>query len=210
MLIPYEYIYKLLSHLNIKITGAFHVGSHNCEEIDFYKSLNLTYQDIIWIDALECKVNQCKELGIPNVYNAVISDKDDEDTIFHISNNYQSSSILDLHTHSIEHPDVLYIYQFKTKTISINSFFEKNNIDNVIKYNFWNFDIQGAELLALKGADKYIKNVDVIYLEVNEKELYKNCGLINEIDDFLLNYGFTREITFMTPHGWGDAIYVKT
>lgn len=78
------------------------------------------------------------------------------------------------------------------------------------KYNFWNFDIQGAELLALKGADKYIKNVDAIYLEVNEKELYKNCGLIHEIDAFLSNYGFTREITFMTPHGWGDALYVKT
>ena len=210
MLIPYEYIHKILLDYNIKITGAFHVGSHDCEEIDFYKSLSLTYQDIIWIDALEFKVNQCKELGIPNVYNAVISDKDDEDTIFHISNNHQSSSILDLHTHSIEHPHIVYIDEFKTKTISINSFFEKNNIDNVNKYNFWNFDIQGAELLALKGADKYIKNVDAMYLEVNEKELYKNCGLINEIDAFLANYGFKREITCMTPHGWGDALYIKS
>jgi FkbM family methyltransferase len=210
MLIPYEYIHKILSDLNIKITGAFHIGAHDCEEIFFYKNLNLTCQDIIWVDALDFKVIQCKERGIPNVYNAVISDKDDENIIFHISNNIQSSSMLDLHTHSIEHPDVVYIYEFKTKTISINSFFEKNNIDNVIKYNFWNFDIQGAELLALKGADKYIKNVDAIYLEVNEKELYKNCGLIHEIDAFLSNYGFKREITVMTPHGWGDALYVKT
>ena len=210
MLISYECIYKVLLQHNIKITGAFHIGAHDCEELGFYNNLTLTPQDIIWIDALEFKVNQCKERGIPNVYNAVISDKDDEDIIFHISNNHQSSSILDLHTHSIEHPDVLYIYHFKTKTISINSFFEKNNIDNVIKYNFWNFDIQGAELLALKGADKYIKNVDVIYLEVNEKELYKNCGLINEIDDFLSNYGFKRELTSMTQHGWGDALYIKS
>ena len=49
-----------------------------------------------------------------------------------------------------------------------------------------------------------------MYLEVNEKELYKNCGLINEIDAFLANYGFKREITCMTPHGWGDALYIKS
>lgn len=125
MLIPYQYIHKILSDLNIKITGAFHIGAHDCEEIIFYKNLNLTCQDIIWVDALDFKVIQCKERGIPNVYNAVISDKDDENIIFHISNNIQSSSMLDLHTHSIEHPDVVYIDEFKTKTISINSFFEK-------------------------------------------------------------------------------------
>jgi hypothetical protein len=62
--------------------------------------------------------------------------------------------------------------------------------------------------MALKGAIKSIQYAKVIYLEVNEKELYKNCGLINEIDVFLEQYNFKRVLTHMTQHGWGDALYI--
>ena len=62
--------------------------------------------------------------------------------------------------------------------------------------------------MALKGSIKSIKHVDVLYLEVNEKELYKNCGLITEIDTFLSTYNFKRVLTNMTPYGWGDALYI--
>ena len=83
------------------------------------------------------------------------------------------------------------------------------NIDGN-KYDFWNFDIQGAELMALKGASKYLPNAKVLYLEVNEKELYKGCVLIGEIDTFLSQYNFKRVITNITVHGWGDAVYIKS
>jgi hypothetical protein len=97
----------------------------------------------------------------------------------------------------------------KATTLTLNTFFEKNKID-VSKLNFWNFDIQGAELMALKGAATHINNADIIYLEVNVKELYKNCAFMSEIDTYLSDYGFTRVITNMTPHGWGDAMYIKS
>ena len=64
-------------------------------------------------------------------------------------------------------------------------------------------------MLALKGATKYIQNVQAMYLEVNEKELYKNCGLIADIDLFLSDYGFKRVLTDITQYGWGDALYIK-
>ena len=64
--------------------------------------------------------------------------------------------------------------------------------------------------MALKGATKYIEYAKAIYLEVNEKELYKGCGLIDEIDTFLATYHFKRVLTNMTGHGWGDALYIKT
>ena len=62
--------------------------------------------------------------------------------------------------------------------------------------------------MALKGATNSIKYAKVIYLEVNEKELYKNCGLITDIDNFLSQYKFKRVVTNMTCHGWGDALYI--
>ena len=53
-----------------------------------------------------------------------------------------------------------------------------------------------------------IKYAKVIYLEVNEKELYNHCALITDIDEYLLKYNFKRILTKMTKHGWGDALYV--
>ena len=207
MLITFEQINAILMSNNINIVGAFHVGAHECEELSFYNQLNVKNEDVVWIDAIPSKVIEAQNRGIPNVYNAVITDKDDEDIIFNISNNVQSSSVLEFGTHSQEHPQVVYVDKIHQKSITIDTFFERNNID-ASKCNFWNFDIQGAELMALKGAIQSIKYAKAIYLEVNEKELYKNCGLITEIDTFLLQYNFKRVLTNITQHGWGDALYI--
>jgi len=208
MLINGNIIINILKSSNILITGSFHIGAHECEEISFYNSLGLELKDMIWIEALNNKVIELNNRNIPNVYNAVISDKDNEEIIFNIANNGQSSSILEFGTHSIEHPWVTYIDKIKMNTITIDTFIKNNNID-ISKYNFWNFDIQGAELLALKGAHNVLNTAKVLYLEVNKNELYKGCGLINEIDEFLSHFNFKRVYTEMTSHGWGDALYIK-
>ncbi len=85
---------------------------------------------------------------------------------------------------------------------------EKNEIDGT-KINMWNLDIQGVELLAMKGGLNALKHVEVIYTEVNEKELYKGCVRLEVLDDFLKNQGFKRVFTRMTQHGWGDAVYIN-
>ena len=159
------------------------------------------------LDAINSKVIEATNRGIPNVYNAVITDKDDTEVTFNVSNNVQSSSVLEFGTHSYEHPQVVYVDKTHHLSITVDTFFERNNLD-ASKYDFWNFDIQGAELMALKGATKSIKHAKAIYLEVNEKELYKNCGLISDIDTFLAQHNFKRVLTNMTQHGWGDALYI--
>jgi len=205
MLISFEEIKQVIDISTIK--GAFHIGAHECEELHMYDQLGLKNTDIVWIEAIPAKVDEAKIRGVPNVYNAVITDKNDEDIVFNVSNNVQSSSILDFGTHSKEHPDIFYVDKLYQKSITIDTFFERNNID-ASKYNFWNFDIQGAELLALKGATKSIKHASFIYLEVNEKQLYKGCGLIFEVDALLAQYNFKRVLTNITRHGWGDALYM--
>jgi len=207
MILNVDDVYKALLYNDINIKGVFHLGAHECEELLFYNSFGVKNEDIIWIDAVENKVNEAIQRGIPNVYNSLITDKDDEDVFFNVSNNIQSSSILEFGTHSQEHPQVVYIDKVLKKSITIDTFFERNDLD-ASKYNFWNFDIQGAELLALKGATKSLQYAKALYLEVNEKELYKNCALIDELDTFLSKYNFKRVLTKFTQHGWGDALYL--
>jgi FkbM family methyltransferase len=208
MLMQKEYIINLLRSLNIGVTGVLHIGAHECEEMPFYSKLGLNDKDVIWIDAISEKVEQAKNRGIPNMYNAVVTDSDDKDISFNISNNNESSSVLEFGTHSTEHPHVFFTSKIEMKSITVDTFFKRNGIDGS-KCNFWNFDIQGAELMALKGAINSIKHAKVLYLEINEKELYKGCALVTEIDSFLEGYGFIRIHTVMTPHGWGDGLYIK-
>ena len=208
LLIDETEVINVLKDHSININGVFHLGAHECEEMDFYiNRLGVSTNDVVWIDAIESKVVEATSRGIPNVFNAIITDKDDIDVTFNVSNNIQSSSLLEFGTHSTEHPWVVYTHKITGKSTTVNTFFDKQTLGN--KYNFWNLDIQGAELMALKGATKYIPFVDAMYLEVNERELYKDCALIGEIGLFLDEYGFKRVKTHMTQHGWGDALYIK-
>ena len=51
-------------------------------------------------------------------------------------------------------------------------------------------DIQGAELLALKGLGEYIDRVKIVHTEVLFLELYKNQPLYNDTKKFLNSNGF--------------------
>jgi FkbM family methyltransferase len=206
MLIKTEDVKALLESRKITVEGVFHIGAHDCEELWFYHTLGV--QNIVWVDAVHMKVYEARKRGIPNVYHALITDADDQSVVFNVSNNIQSSSVLELGTHKTEHPSVFFTNQISMKSVTVDTFLERNNIDPS-KLTFWNFDIQGAELLALKGATKALQYAKILYLEVNEKELYKDCALIGDIDAYLLPFGFVRVLTDMTNHGWGDAIYVR-
>lgn len=206
MLIPLNY---LVRKFNLKINGVLHVGAHECEEMSYYLKHNIPQNNIFWIEGQEKKVQQMKNKNIRNVYHAIIDDVDDKQVIFNISNNGQSSSILEFGTHLLHHPQVQYIDKIKGKTTRLDTLIEKNSIP-IERLNFINLDIQGVELRALRSMEKYLKHVNYIYTEVNEDYVYRNCNLVGEIDEYLSNFGFKRVITKMAGKaGWGDALYIK-
>lgn len=202
MLIPLN---ELVKKYNIKFKGILHVGAHECEELKDYEKY-LPRNKILWIEALSDKVQFCK-----NTYNnilienAVVSDKV-ESLRFNVSNNGQSSSILEFGLHSHFHPHVVYVNNFEVETKLLKDIICNYNID----YNFLNLDIQGAELKALKGMSEYLKNVDYIYTEVNSDYVYKDCALIDELDNYLLTFGLQRvETKWCENYRWGDAFYIR-
>lgn len=201
MLIPLN---KLVSKYNIQFKGILHVGAHECEELAEYEKY-ISRDKILWVEALPGKVELCK-YKYPGVQieNAVVSDKV-EDVIFKVSNNGQSSSILDFGLHSIYHPQVHYINSFQAKTSLLENILPKYDIP----YNFINLDIQGAELKALKGMEKYMFNIDYLYTEVNSDYVYKDCALITELDEYLKQFKLYRVETNWTKYKWGDAFYIR-
>jgi FkbM family methyltransferase len=208
MLIPIETVRSELAKYGIVARGVFHVGAHDCEELEGYNRIGISSEYVVWIEAVAEKVLAARSRGIPNVHHAIVAERDGVDVTFHISNNVQSSSILEFGTHATEHPWVQYVSQFTAPGVTVDTFFAREGLDRK-QYNLWNFDIQGAELMALRGARTSLAHADALYLEVNEKELYKGCGLLPEMDAFLETHGFRRILTEMTSHGWGDALYIR-
>ena len=187
----------------VKITGVLHVGAHAGEENDAYLAEGVPQSSIYWVEAIP---ELCTALAqrLPNVIQAVVSD-----TVgpveFKITNNFQSSSILDLKTHLVEHPGIDVIKRIQTSSVQLDTLVEQHNI----KADFLNMDIQGAELKCLKGFERNLGMINAIYAEVNEKELYAGCALLPEMDSWLNQRGFIRVHTHMTQHGWGDALYIR-
>jgi FkbM family methyltransferase len=206
MLIP---ISKLVEYHKPK--NVLHIGAHLGEEVDSYYNHGADYS--VWVEANEDLMRQLQSnisrYRNARALNAVLTDVDDKDVVFNISNNGMSSSILDLEHHKIAHPEVVYVGDRLMKSRTLNTLLTENNIP-VDLFDFMNIDIQGAELLMLKGATNVLPHIKCIYCEVNQKEVYKDCPMVDELDEFLLNWGFVRvETEWCGDTGWGDAIYMK-
>jgi FkbM family methyltransferase len=203
--------------------GIIHVGAHQAEEISVYDLLRI--KNVVWIEAnselissLQEKIYQPKNLFQKTfnlkphkkhvLINSLISDEDNKEYEFKITNNAESSSILELDQHLKYHPEIHVVNSKYLTSKRLDTIVKEHSI-NMKKFNFLNLDIQGAELLALKGFSENLAHIKYIYTEVNNEELYKDCALIGDLDNYLSTYGFKRKETRLTEYKWGDAFYIK-
>jgi FkbM family methyltransferase len=199
---------ELFPRHNIKPKGVLHVGANVGEEAPVYDELGI--KDVVWIEANEQLIPQLRintrDKYNHKVYHACVGDVQDLEVQFHISNNAgQSSSYLELGTHKTAHPEVHFVRDVVMKM---------QRIDQLQTcwggYDFLNIDLQGAELKALRGMGDLLKQFKWAYLEVNKAELYKGCALVEDIDLYMLGFGFKRvETRWCGNTGWGDALYIK-
>jgi len=199
-------ITNLQKHFTKELKGAIHIGAHHGEEKQWYEENKIN--PVVWVEANPNYLEIIKKTVGDDL--VIISGVGNETKkgLFNISNNGQSSSFLELETHKRMHPDVFFVDKIEVNIKRMSDILNEYNL-NIDNYNFLNLDIQGYELEAIKGFDDNISKFDYIYSEVNSNYLYKNCALINEIDEYLSKYGFTRVDTVMTGAQWGDALYKK-
>ena len=175
-----------------KPKGIIHIGAHLLEEREEYLKHDLT--NTIWIEANPKIYSQIRNQSLyvdELVLNHCISDVDNQKLNFSITNNNQSSSILPLEKHLEYHPHIFVTETIEVETKRMDTILNQYNID-ITKYDFLNLDIQGAELLAIKSFGNLLNNINYIYTEVNIDYLYKDCALMQEIDDYLKQFGFER------------------
>lgn len=190
---------------NLNIKGVIHIGAHFGQELEIYNKLNI--ENILFFEPVPETFNKLKEnvgdkakmkqIALGNMVGEI-------EMNIETANMGQSSSILEPIIHLKQYPHIVFNKKIKVPITKLDNF-----IDEKESYNFINIDVQGYELEVFKGATEYLKNIDYIMTEVNRDEVYKNCAKINEIDDFLSNFGFKRVETTWDGITWGDAFYIK-
>ena len=200
----------LRENFGIKISGVIHVGACTGEEFPLYNEAGV--DRVIWVEAnprLAQGLSQRLMLTQGHTsFCFAASDESNKVLTLNVTNNLQSSSLLNLKKHEEIYPDIKVIEKMEVPTLTLDDFITVYGID-IKAYNFLNLDIQGAELLALRGGQNLLSHIDYIYTEVNEEELYEGCALIDDIDEYLNLFNFERVKTHMTKEKWGDAFYIK-
>lgn len=210
MLIALEYLIKKYS---IKPDYVLHVGASTGQEAESYKKNKVHH--VTWIEADPVTFEGLKLhlFKYPGQYaiNACVSDQDGVDVTFYRTNNEgQSSSILKLGTHKKVHPQVHVIEEIKLITSRLDTLWMQGKIQSVHEFDFLNIDLQGAELLALRGMGEMLRQFKCLYLEVNKAQLYIGCPMIEDIDNYVSSFGFKRvEAKWCGNTNWGDAVYLR-
>ena len=199
----------------VRITGAIHVGAFVGEELSDYRSLGL--DNTILFEPQEKLYDMVKFKCWPTekVFNIALGSEEQEVEMF-VSDREggwrqgagASSSILEPKKHLAEHPEVTFPEKQEITVKRFDKFIEENDID--IKYhNLLNIDVQGYELEVLKGIGEYLNKIDIVIVEVNRDETYKDCALIEEVDEHLARFNFNRIAVVWQSQSWGDALYVR-
>jgi FkbM family methyltransferase len=110
-----------------------------------------------------------------------------------------------------KHLKVKDVIQVTTRTI--DSICQESGID---KIDILKMDIQGAELHALKGAEKLLqdKKVRLIYTEVSFMPIYSDGVLFYQLSDYLAKFGYELFNIYDIKHNqkgrlaWADAIFL--
>lgn len=192
----------LIKFWGVKPKRVLHIGAHQAEELDAYTRHN--WNDVTWIEAQPDKIEFLKS-RIPShhrLIHAAVWNENGIPLTLNVMTNSESTSLLKLGTHAVEHPSVKFSHSIPILTTTLDNLIPVDETPDFIA-----IDIQGAELRALEGFASRLSSVRWIYCEVNREYLYEECCLVNELDTFLGKFGFTRVVTRWTYHGWGDALF---
>jgi FkbM family methyltransferase len=202
---------EMIRKHNMNITGILHCGANEGQEAALYHSV--CDGNVFWIEAIpdvyEALVENLKPYPNQHAMRACIGNKDGEIVKFNISNNEsQSSSYLELGHHSIIHPTVVYEKSIALSTTRLDTLFW--GVEGKSLLNFGNFDLQGVEKVAIESMGGFLDQFEYLWVEVNKKETYVGCMLVDDLDYFLLQKGFERvETGVWVADTWTDALYIR-
>jgi FkbM family methyltransferase len=198
---------NIVKKYNLQIEGVIHIGAHHGQEYKDYEKQGI--ENMIFFEPTHDNFIQLmRNLPIKEsilLFNIALGNESGEKEMWvETANKGQSCSLLEPKIHLKQYPKI----KFDKKEKVVIDKLDNISFDHT-KFNMINIDVQGFELEVFKGATETLKNIDIIYSEINFEEVYKDCCLVGDLDTFLGHCGFVRVLTDAKPKTWGDALYLK-
>jgi FkbM family methyltransferase len=193
--------------------GVLHLGAHKGTEAEVY---NWFGKKVIWFEALPFIYDQLKEniqvYSNQSCFCALLGNEDGVKKNFYISNNDSASSSL---------------FNFSKNTLNGKYFTDRvlemkkkislpmKKLDTILKdqkisaneYDHWVIDLQGAELLALKGSENSLQYCKSMSVEVSTVDIYDGGVMWEELRLWLEKKNFFPNTKPEKSHT--DVLFVK-
>lgn len=177
--------------------GVLHIGAHRGQESALYAKFG---KPVIWFEAIPEVAKDLSERlrGVRSqvVHQVCLAESDDEEIEFHISSNDgQSSSILPFGSEvtgkrgAFRNLGLRTTSRLALKTRSLDSFMHEIGAP-AHQFNHWVVDVQGAELLVLKGARQSLQECRSLLVETSTIDLYDGGSSFADVNEFLSSHGF--------------------
>ena len=143
---------------------------------------------------------------------APVSDKDGVEVTFHFHKRYRTGGSF-MKEYDYKNFNKTNIISYKTFTKTIDRIVKERNVG---PFQFMKMDIQGAELMALRGAKETLKSVIVAIIEVSFQQYNPGSASPLDIEVFMRSQGFRLvNIADLMMGGAGrfllqaDMVYMK-
>lgn len=190
-------------------TGVVHIGANTGQERFVYDHARLK---VLWIEPIPYVFQKLERnirfLPKQEALEYLISDKDGESTNFYVTNNNgESSSMMPLALHKDIWPKVKHEVEINLTARRFDAICVDKGID-IGDFQALVIDTQGSELRVLKGCGHFLSSFSYIKLEVADFEAYVGCCRLDEVIDYLGQYGFReRSRRVFAKHQQGGMYY---
>jgi FkbM family methyltransferase len=182
------FIEKIHAQVISQSSGVIHLGGHIGQEAKLYSDYG---KRVIWVEG---NPETYKELEVniekyPNqrAYCFLVGDVNRENVKLNVSSNEgQSSSVFDFSRPGVFR-GVTFIGEVRNSMKTLDTFLSESD---AISHDHLVIDLQGAELMALRGAQKKLNLFNSMFIEISTEYLYKGGSQYDEIANFLKAHGF--------------------
>ncbi len=189
-----------------------HVGAHLAQERHQYESHG--YQNILWIEGSSQVYGRLVDVIASHegpakhaTQCALLTDQDDAEVqLIEFSNDGMSSSIFGATERlTARWPEVTETGATETiRSSTLDSLLQ--GTDFAVQCDLLVVDVQGAELLVLKGAERTLAKANAVICEVSTVPYYDGGVLYDELADYLTVRGF---VPMSTPRRHGDMLFIR-
>ena len=183
----YDLVSEIKESLILQSKGILHIGAHRGLEAPFYASLS---RNVIWIEAVPSVFDDLQrnigDFENQSAFLALLGEEDkDAIKMYLSSNDYMSSSIFQF-GEDMNHKSLTMKSEITLPMKRLDSLFEPQHLYD---FKHWIIDVQGSEILVLKGAGSLLHNVNSLEIEISTKREYESGATWEPVKNLLNSFG---------------------